>query len=68
MVTKQDHLVDEEENAWDGWNQEPASVEAKPCEVETHLLSVIVCYEVQRLHMLFVIPFDKRKEQPVPVP
>ena len=67
MLTEQDHLVDEQENAWDGWNQKPASVEAEPCEVETHLLSVVVCYEVQRLHLLLVVSSDERKEQPVSV-
>lgn len=57
------HLVSEERHSDYGGNDEPGGVEDQPREVESHLLAVVVRYEVQRLHVLYIVACNESKEQ-----
>lgn len=56
-------MIYEQDDAWNGRNQKPGGVIAQPSEIETHFLPVIVCNEVQRLHLTYVVSCDETEEQ-----
>ena len=50
LMSNQNTLIDEQDQSRDGRDQEPASIEQKIGIKERHLLSIVVCNQLERLH------------------
>ena len=57
------YLVDEEDGAWDGWNNEETRIEHQECEEEALLLSIVVGYEVEGLHVVLITADEEAIEE-----
>ena len=50
LMSDKHTLIDEQDQSRDGRDQEPASIEQKIGIKERHLLSIVVCNQLERLH------------------
>ena len=64
LLSDQHTLIDEQDQSRDGRDQEPASIEQKIGVKEGHLLSIVICDQLEGLHRVLVVACDEPNEQP----
>jgi hypothetical protein len=63
LLSNQHTLIDEQNKSRDGGDQKPASIEQKIGVKERHLLSIVVCNQLEWLHRVLVVACDEANEE-----
>jgi hypothetical protein len=63
LMSDQHTLIYEQDQSRDCRDQEPACIEQKIRVEKRHLLSIVVCYQLEGLHRVLIVACDEANEE-----